>query len=94
MCLECIRRTENTILNGKVQYVLFDFRRHQHTIINPIFNRLLKWYRLMSKYSFLFKNHISFSAVKAHHAALKPLVIIKRVDILIQYDKKVATRGK
>ena len=48
----------------------------------------------MSKYSFLCKNHFSFSAVKAHHAALKPLVIIKRVDILIQYDKKVATRGK
>ena len=48
----------------------------------------------MSKYSFLFKNHTSFSAVKAHHAALEPLVIIKRVDILIQYDKKVATKGK
>lgn len=47
----------------------------------------------MSKYSFLFKNHISFSAVKAHHAALNPVVIIKRVDILIQCDKKVATRG-
>ena len=40
----------------------------------------------MSKYSFLFKNHISFSALKANHAALKPLVIIKGVDILSQYD--------